>query len=451
VASAAAALGALVCLLILPAPPAWAVLGNDLLTTTEQLPDTACGGSSRCIMTPLQAGSASPTIKAIRGGVITAYQLRHGSFSGATSVELAVVHPTEKAGEFTTVKVGGSRELQKASEPGGTETFTLKESEWLPIGEGDQVALIAPFSLKVLWSKGEARAGSHLGSIFNELETFSYPFAGGELFFNASEKEDPFPPSILIIAPANEGRYAQGQVVDASYECTEESGTKPAASCVGTVENRQPFDTSTVGTHAFTVTATDKAGESTERTVTYQVNPGPAVTKLKPTKGPVSGGTKVTIVGTNLSGASAVKFGALDARSFEVISASEIKAVTPAEAAGTVYVTVTTPGGSSAPSSASRFKFHPTISKVVPNEGPHTGGTSVTVTGKGFLKGATTIKFGSAKAISVNCSTWESLNPSVETTCTVTSPEHEVGPVDVKATVNKVSSPNTSADVYTYN
>jgi IPT/TIG domain len=172
----------------------------------------------------------------------------------------------------------------------------------------------------------------------------------------------------------------------------------------------------------------------------------PTVTKLKPTKGPVIGGTAVTITGTSFGGATAVKFGLVNATSFTVNSETSIIATSPAETAGTVDVTVTTPGGTSAISSADRFKFVPTVTGLSPNAGPKAGGTSVTVTGTGFAlgKSATIFKFGAAKATSVNCTS--------TTTCAAVAPAHEAGVVDVKATVNKVSSvKNAPADQFTYN
>jgi IPT/TIG domain/WD40-like Beta Propeller Repeat len=177
--------------------------------------------------------------------------------------------------------------------------------------------------------------------------------------------------------------------------------------------------------------------------------PAPAVTKLKPTSGPTTGGTTVTISGTFLAGASAVAFGASPATSFStktVKGVTSVTAVSPVEPAGTVDVTVTTPGGTSAIVTNDRFKFLPTITGVSPNSGSKTGGASVTITGTGFGVGktATVLKFGTIKATSVNCSS--------DTTCTVIAPAHAVGTVDVKATVNKVSSAkNAPADQYTFN
>jgi hypothetical protein len=87
----------------------------------------------------------------------------------------------------------------------------------------------------------------------------------------------------------------------------------------------------------------------------------------------------------------------------------------------------------------------PTVVGVAPNSGPVAGGTSVTITGTGFVPGATgnAFNFGSTKAKSVNCAS------SVE--CTVLAPAHAAAAVDVKAVVNKVASAkNAPADQFTY-
>jgi hypothetical protein len=65
----------------------------------------------------------------------------------------------------------------------------------------------------------------------------------------------------------------------------------------------------------------------------------PAVTNVNPNTGPTSGGTSVTITGTNFSGATAVRFGSNAAGSFTVDSATQITATSPA-GVGTVDVTV---------------------------------------------------------------------------------------------------------------
>ncbi|MGW2400674.1 YVTN family beta-propeller repeat protein [Kitasatospora sp. NPDC001664] len=84
--------------------------------------------------------------------------------------------------------------------------------------------------------------------------------------------------------------------------------------------------------------------------------PAPVVSGISPSSGPAAGGTVVTVDGTGLSGASSVKFGSTEASSFSVATDNRLTAVAPA-GTGTVDVTVTTPGGSSATSAADRFTY----------------------------------------------------------------------------------------------
>jgi hypothetical protein len=90
---------------------------------------------------------------------------------------------------------------------------------------------------------------------------------------------------------------------------------------------------------------------------TYRV-PIPVVTALSPTTGPPAGGTVVVVTGTSLTGSTKVRFGPVAATSFTVVSDSEITAVAPPQAAGSRYVFVTTPGGTSATSPADKFTYH---------------------------------------------------------------------------------------------
>ena len=75
--------------------------------------------------------------------------------------------------------------------------------------------------------------------------------------------------------------------------------------------------------------------------------PTPELSGVSPNAGPTSGGTQVTITGTNLSGATAVNFGSNKATSFTVNGSTSITATSPPGSAGDVAVTVTTPEGTS--------------------------------------------------------------------------------------------------------
>jgi alpha-tubulin suppressor-like RCC1 family protein len=127
--------------------------------------------------------------------------------------------------------------------------------------------------------------------------------------------------------------------------------------------------------------------------------PAPTVTSLSPNSGPQAGGTSVSIIGTNLTEATAVRFGTHSAASYTVNSNTSITAVAPA-ASGTVDVTVTIPAGTSSTSLADQFSYvPPVVTKLAPQKGPLTGGTVVKLTGTNFI-GINGVKFGPTNATS---------------------------------------------------
>jgi hypothetical protein len=88
------------------------------------------------------------------------------------------------------------------------------------------------------------------------------------------------------------------------------------------------------------------------------VQPQPVVTSVHKSSGPSTGGTEVSVKGTDLQGASVVKFGSVAATSFAVNSAgTAITAFSPAETAGPVDVTITDPGGTSSTGQNDVFTF----------------------------------------------------------------------------------------------
>ncbi|WP_430868790.1 ThuA domain-containing protein [Demequina aurantiaca] len=111
--------------------------------------------------------------------------------------------------------------------------------------------------------------------------------------------------------------------------------------------------------------ATDAAGNisaagSTDVPEVEEEVSAPALSALSPTSGTTAGGTTVTLTGTDFTGATSVKFGTASGTSLAVVSDTKITVKTPAHAAGTVNVVVTTAAGSS---SAKSFTF---VSPTVP-------------------------------------------------------------------------------------
>jgi large repetitive protein len=91
----------------------------------------------------------------------------------------------------------------------------------------------------------------------------------GECFTVAT----PAPPTASISEPVNGAVLSANQVVDASFSCSDSAGASGIASCIGTVQNGAPIDTSTPGSHTFSVTATSKDGQKTTISATYTVSP----------------------------------------------------------------------------------------------------------------------------------------------------------------------------------
>ena len=78
-------------------------------------------------------------------------------------------------------------------------------------------------------------------------------------------------PTIEITLPADGTTYVAGRKYPAAYTCEDEAGGSGLDACVGTVNAGAAIDTITPGDHAFTVEATDKAGNETTSTVHYAV------------------------------------------------------------------------------------------------------------------------------------------------------------------------------------
>lgn len=85
--------------------------------------------------------------------------------------------------------------------------------------------------------------------------------------------------------------------------------------------------------------------------------PAPSISTIGPSSGPTTGGTSVNITGANLTGATAVMFGAVPAESFVVNSASSITAIAPVESAEEVDVIVTTPSGTSSTGLVDKYTY----------------------------------------------------------------------------------------------
>jgi hypothetical protein len=103
---------------------------------------------------------------------------------------------------------------------------------------------------------------------------FAQQLSGTNRLF-ATRFRDSTPPAIQIVTPQDGATYRQGTTVLADYSCADEAGGSGLASCTGTVPRGQAIETSSPGTKAFTVNASDQAGNAASRTAHYTVQAGP--------------------------------------------------------------------------------------------------------------------------------------------------------------------------------
>ncbi len=207
----------------------------------------------------------------------------------------------------------------------------------------------------------------------NDAETGRYPCRldlANEICVTASNDEDLLPswanfgartvdlaaPGVSIYSTLREGKYgylsggsmAAAQVSGAAaLILSADSSFSPVALKQDILDNVDPL---------FSLSGKVASGG---RLDICKALPGcePAVvTGVSPNSGPASGGTSVTIAGAHLDGATTVKFGSADATSFAIDSPSSITARSPA-GAGTVDVTVATPGGASPAVAGDRFTY----------------------------------------------------------------------------------------------
>lgn len=199
------------------------------------------------------------------------------------------------------------------------------------------------------------------------------------------------------------------------------------------------------GTYSATLLITDAQGSTATVAFTVVVWGVPTISSVAPVAGGTAGGTSVVITGTNfkagttaLTGAASVKFGAVNAISYVVNSATQITAVAPAGSAGAVTVVVTNPNDAATASNAFTYEATPTITSLSPVTDVPAGGATITVTGTGFL---------SASAVTVDGTPLGSFTPVSATSLTFAAPAHAAGAVNV--TVTNATGTSTAA-VLTY-
>lgn len=196
-----------------------------------------------------------------------------------------------------------------------------------------------------------------------------------------------------------------------------------AATGVSFVSSTEVRATTPAGTGLVDVVLTNVDTQATTLAQSFRYVPAPTVTAIAPNHGPVQGGTRVTLTGTNFVPGAAVFIGGVPAFAVDVTSATTATAITNAGAPGPADVRLVNPDTQAATlAGAYTYDPGPTLVSLSPISGTTAGGTTVTLEGTGFLTGATVL-FGTDAATSVTV-----VSP---TQLTAVTPARAVGVVSV--------------------
>jgi hypothetical protein len=105
------------------------------------------------------------------------------------------------------------------------------------------------------------------------------------------------------------------------------------------------------------VVTTSKGTSTTSPADQFTYDVAPTVSGVSPSTGANGGNTTVTITGSGFTPATQVDFGSNPAANFVVNSDTQIAAVSPVGAVGTVDITVTSPGGTSVKAKVDQFTY----------------------------------------------------------------------------------------------
>ena len=171
--------------------------------------------------------------------------------------------------------------------------------------------------------------------------------------------------------------------------------------------------------------------------------PTATATSISPTQGPISGGTVVTLTGTELMGATAVSVGGKAGTSFSVIDSTHVRFTTPAKTAGTFDVVVTTPNGNATLSPGFAFIAAPTLSATPLSKtiGSTLGGQAVTISGTG-LSTTSGVTFGGTAA--------QTIVSRTDTSVVVTTPAKSASASAVNVVITTAGGSVTATSAFTF-
>ncbi|MGA2059489.1 MAG: IPT/TIG domain-containing protein [Thermoguttaceae bacterium] len=479
-------------------------------TATEivvAVPNEDPGTVSLTVKTSFGTSAAAPYTYVPGPVIIDAYTANNtmdGPLTGGTSITIRGIHMSDATAvnfgstavtNFTYTDYGGGYGAItvtsppsaagpvyiSVTSPEGTSTNKPVLFDYLPV---PTVSGISPASGPTVGGSTVAISGADLsfttGVFFGGIAatSFSYSYSGGEILAvapagsgtvdvtvttdggtSATSSADQFtyvyvpPPVVLGLSPTSSGLSGGVSVTiagtDLGYATAVDFGGATASFTVnpdGTISAVAPMEISDCTVNVTVTTLVGTSATSAADQFSY-VGP-PVVASLDTNIGSVYGSTRVTISGTDLASATAVRFGSnpativgeTDDQGVDslVVLSPEATGDTP----GPVDITVNTPYGTTTDSSAFNYYLPPIVTAISTSVGPTAGGTALTISGTN-LWSVTAVSFGSIAATSFT------YNYS-DGTISAVSPTGSVSTVDVTVVNPGGTSPVSSADQFTY-
>ncbi len=247
----------------------------------------------------------------VSGGTTYRIYVSRWSTTPTTTAGTVVLNLAYQASPGATVSPTGVQ----VSEDGGVATYTVRlhaqpnaDVVVTPVGDAD--CTVAPAALTFTAADyataqtvevsavadGDVE-GDHSCAITHTATSADAGYAGLAIADVTGAVTDALRTGVTLTTPADGASVAQGATVAADFACTDNRNGAGITSCVGTVADGSPIDTSTAGQKSFTVTLVDVLGRTTAVTHTYTVTPPPAGPPAGPTPppaGPPAGPTPPT-------------------------------------------------------------------------------------------------------------------------------------------------------------